>query len=90
MEECEDEECDCCCWWHGDPEDMMFYAYHAARSELLKEKIKKALEEAEGKKMDDIAKTFVDAKLDFLKAKNEMYNKKEEMLEKLWEGFEKD
>jgi hypothetical protein len=75
------------CYDHSDPKARMWYILKKAKMELLKEKIKKNLEAAEGKKMDEIAKILVDAKVDLKKRKHEMYKVKEEMMEKIWELF---
>ena len=76
-------------WEHSDHKSMMKYVVIAAKSELLKEKVKKRLEEVEGKKLDEIAKVLVDSKLEFIKAKKEMWKKKKDMKERIWETWEK-
>lgn len=70
-------------WGHMDQKEMMMWILHMAKKELLKEKIKQRLQEAEGKKMDEIAKAVVEGKMEFMKMKKEMWAKKKQMMEKM-------
>ena len=50
--------------------------------ELIKEKVKRKLEETHGKKFDKIAQLLVDSMTEKMNMKKEMFQKKREMEEK--------
>lgn len=68
---------------HGDKMGMMKCVFKEAKMELMKEKIKKKLEAAEGKKLDAMADALVSGMLEHMKIKMEMWQHKQEMMEKM-------
>jgi hypothetical protein len=68
---------------------MYMHLVHEAKMELIKEKVKKKLEAAEGKKLDELAELIVQAKMGMMKTKMQMMKNREEMMEKfssIWEN----
>jgi hypothetical protein len=72
---------------HGDKMammgGMMKCLFKDAKMELMKEKVKKKIEAAEGKKLDAMADLLVSGMLEHMKEKMEMWKKKQEMMEKM-------
>ena len=71
---------------------MMMWLVKSAKAELIREKVKAKLEEAEGKKLDKLADFLVESMLEHKKAKADFYRLKEEQeskdesaREKFWE-----
>jgi hypothetical protein len=95
MEEQEMKQAECCGQQHEHgpecrhgPEDklmMMMHMAKGAKMELLKEKVKKKLEAAEGKKLDKIADALVDLLVEKHKAKSAMMRKRMETKKRLEE-----
>ncbi len=87
---CQDEsseKCGCseegkCCEKGYDKMDMMMWLVHSAKTELIKEKMKKKLEANLGKKLDMAADLFVEAMMQEWKGKVENAKRKEELREK--------
>jgi hypothetical protein len=77
-----DEECDCHCDESDSKMMMLWHVGKFAKMELLKEKIKKRLEAAQGKKLDKMADFAVEAMNEYHKAKGDMSKKWQEMHEK--------
>jgi len=69
---------------------MMMWLAHSAKMELIKEKMKKKLEAAKGKKLDQVAELFVDAMMEKYKDEAESEKKKEELQQKFDAIFEKE
>lgn len=74
--------------WDYDRKAMMMFVVKKAKFELLKEKVKKRLEEKEGKQLDEMADILVEARLELKKAKREFWKKKMQMKERMMELFE--
>ena len=69
---------------------MMMWLVHSAKMELIKEKMKKKLEAAKGKKLDQVAELFVDAMMDEYKDRAGTEKRKEELREKFASIFDKE
>lgn len=89
--ECVSAECGCgqqeCSCYEMDRMAMMMCLVKEAKMELLKEKIKKKLEEADGKRLDSIAGLLVEAVTDCRKGKEDLHRKMEEMRSKFESAF---
>ncbi|HLC59832.1 MAG TPA: hypothetical protein VJJ52_00205 [Candidatus Nanoarchaeia archaeon] len=79
-----------CCEKSYDKMGMMMWLAHSAKMELIKEKMKKKLEAAKGKKLDQVAELFVDAMMEKYKDEAESEKKKEELQQKFDAIFEKE
>lgn len=103
MCECEEGKCTCsneqscgcgkseCCGEEQyDKADMFLYMAKGAKMELLKEKMKKRLEAAEGKKLDKVADLIVEALLERYKTDEDISKKRQELSEKLDTIFSED
>lgn len=85
-EECHPhEECH-----HGhDKGKMHMHIVHEAKMELIKDRVKKKLEVAMGKKLDEMAELIVQAKMSMMKSKMQMMKEKEYMManmEAIWKS----
>ena len=103
-ETCEEGKCECCsnegsqccscesdCCERGyDKIDMFMYLVHSAKMELVKEKMKKRLEAAKGKQLDQVADLFVNAMMDKYKDEAESERKREELRQKFENIFNKE
>ena len=71
-----------------DKYGMMMCLVKDAKEELIKEKLKKRFEAAEGKKLDEMADLIVKLVIEKHKSKMEMYRKKEELWNHLKSVYE--
>ena len=96
MEQSNENECDCqcggqacecgtsqCCTQEYDKMDMMMYLAKTAKMDLIKEKIKKKLEAAHGKKLDKVADLLAEAMMECHKAEADNEKKHQEFRERL-------
>ena len=88
--ECESGQqgCECgtqsqCCTGEYDRMAMMMYLAKSAKMELIKEKVKKKLESAEGKKLDKIADLLIEAMAERRKSSIDSEKKMQSFREKL-------
>ena len=66
---------------------MLWCLLKDSKEDLLREKIKKKLDEVEGKKLDEIVDIIMEEKMEIKKAKKEFWEKKIEMKNKLMDVF---
>lgn len=81
---CGQNECSCC---EMDRMSMTMCLVKEAKMDILKEKIRKKLEEADGKRLDKIADLLVEAVIEHRKGKEDMHKKREEMRSRLESAF---
>lgn len=89
-EECQHESCgtgesskQCQYGDHGDKMWMMMHIAKKAKMELLKEKVKRKLEAAEGKQLDEVADLIVEGMLGKYDLMKGIIKKKKDMQERL-------